>query len=127
MSKDFVQAFTSTSAATTETAMTGSPYTVPKAGVLQEAIVSVGGDAATSLIETGYVKMSSKQWGNREVIVPFAGAGIRTAPAHPIPISVLSNLNLPCPLGTVINAVVNHVTGGVPVTPRIQCTLVFEN
>lgn len=127
MSKDFVQPFTSTSVATTETAMTGSPYTVAKAGKLVGAMVSVAGDAASSLIESGYVKLSSKQWQNREVIIPFAGGGLRTATTPPIPISVVSGLDLDCPLGCVINAVVCHVTGATPVTPRIQTTLVFEN
>jgi hypothetical protein len=107
--------------------MTGSPYSVTKAGKLVAAILTAAGDAATSLIEAGYVKLGSKEWAGREVILPFAGGGLRTATCPPIPPTVMGGLDLPCPLGSAITASICHVTGATPVTPRFQVTLVFEN
>jgi hypothetical protein len=133
LANDWVNAFTSTSVATSETAMTGSPYNVTKDSILTEVRVSVAGDAVTSLIEAGYVKLGCKEWAGREVVIPFAGANIRTAPAFPIPVETVhlgsspNSKGLPCPRGSSITAVVNHVTGATPVTPRIAVFLGFEN
>lgn len=124
---DWANAFTSTSVTTTEAPMTGSPYSVTKDSVLQEALLTVCGDAATSLIESLYVKLGCKEWSGREVILATAGAGIRTAPAFIIPSDHREDLELPCPRGSSITAVVCHVTGATPVTPRIQVYLGFEN
>jgi len=126
MAKDIVIPFTSTSEATTETPATGSPYTYPGEGILQKVILNVSGEAATSLIEMGHIKLASKSWGNREVVVGFQGAGIRTAPAFPLPVFQVDQLELPCPKGTVITCVVKHTGAATPVTFNAQVILELD-
>jgi len=123
---DFVAAFTSTSEATSLTGCTGSPYSCEDEGILQSVEVNLSGEAATSLIEMGYVKLTSKKWGAREVIVAFVGAGIRTAPAFPLPPFKVEDLELPVTTGTKITAEIIHVGAATPVTINAQVILGFE-
>jgi len=116
---------TSTSVATTLTAMTGSPYSPLVSGRLRQVLLTCSGDAATALIEGGYVRLASTSFGGVEVHVPFAGAGIRTAPAFPIPITIV-DCDLPVMTGVTVTAEIINETGDTPVTPRFAVFGVFE-
>lgn len=114
----------SVSVATTLTAMTGSPYSPLASGRLIQVKLNGSGDAATALIENVTVKLSCPKWGV-DLFVAIAGAGIRTAPAFPIPIGV-QNCDLPVETGVNITLEVKNETGDTPVTPRYQLIGVFE-
>ena len=60
-----------------ETAM--ADWTPPVAGRLVKIIVVVGGIAATTLIENGYIKLSSSTFGGVDQYAPFNGGGLFTA------------------------------------------------
>jgi len=115
---------TSTTAATTLTAMTGSPYSPLKSGRLIQAKLGASGDAATALIENVTVRMSCPLWGVY-AYVTVEGGGIRTAPAFAISKGV-QNLDLPVQTGVDIVCEVMNQTGDTPVTPRYQLIGVFE-
>ena len=61
-----------------ETAMTD--WTPSIAGRLKKVIVIVGGIAATTLIENGYIKLASSTFGGVDMYAPFQGIGLATAP-----------------------------------------------
>lgn len=60
-----------------DTAM--ADWTPSMKGRLKKIIVVVGGIAATSLIENGYIKLSSSTFGGVDMYAPFNGGGIFTA------------------------------------------------
>lgn len=119
------QMATSTSVATTLTDMTGSPYNPLANGRLRQVILTVAGDAVTSLIEAGYVAIASKIFSGVEIHVPFTGANIRTAPAFPIPTTVI-DCDVPVGTGVDIRLKIVNETGATPVTPRFAVFGVFE-
>lgn len=119
------QMATSTSVATTMTAMTGSPYSPLKNGRLRQVIVTIAGDAVTSLIEAGHIAIKSVSFGGVELHVPFSGANIRTAPAFPIP-TVILDCDLEVKTGVKVTLEIIHETGATPVTPRFAVYGVFE-
>lgn len=81
--------FTSTSGTTTAAAMTGSPYSPLKDGRLLGVILTLSGQAATSLMETANVILTCPTFNPANTLNMFiAGAGVRTAPAFPIAPSV---------------------------------------
>lgn len=63
-----------------ETAM--EDWTPPIAGRIKKIILIIGGIAATSLIENGYIKLASSTFGGVDEYIPFDGAGIFTAPGR---------------------------------------------
>lgn len=115
---------TSVSVTTADVEMTGSPYTPAKDGRLIQVKLNASGDAATALIENVTATLTSPLWGV-PLVVTLAGAGIRTAPAFPIPKGV-QNCDLPVKTGNKIKAELKNVTGDTPVTPRYQLVGVFE-
>lgn len=115
---------TSTSAATTYTAMTGSPYSPLKSGRLKSVIVSACGDAATSLIEMVVVQLTNPMWGV-PITITLSGAGIRTAPANSIPPKE-QIVDMPVQIGSPITIQIKNETGATPITPRYSVTGVFE-
>lgn len=114
----------SESAATTLTAMTGSPYTPPVSGRLVQVKLGASGDAVTSLIENVTVVLTNPKWGV-PLTVTLEGGNIRTAPAFPIPKGV-QNCDLPVAIGSKITIEVMNRTGATPITPRYQLIGVFE-
>lgn len=119
------QMATSTSAATSLTAMTGSPYNPLRAGRLRQLILTIAGDAVTSLIEAGRVVVSSTSFAGVEVEIPFSGANIRTAPAFPIPTMVV-DCDVPVAIGVQVTLQIVNETGATPITPRFAVYGVFE-
>ena len=115
---------TSTTASTSLTAMTGSPYSPLKSGRLIQLKLGASGDAATALIENVTVRCSCPLWGVY-AYVSLEGAGIRTAPAFPISKGV-QNLDLPVQTGVDIVCEIMNQTGDTPVTPRYQLIGVFS-
>ena len=115
---------TSTSVGTTLAAMTGSPYSPLKSGRLIQVKLGGSGDAATALIENVTARLSCPLWGVY-LYVSIEGAGIRTAPAFPIPKGV-QNCDLPVQTGVDITCEIMNQTGDTPVTPRYQLIGVFE-
>ena len=115
---------TSTSTATTYAEMTGSPYYPKKSGRLLRVQLGLGGDATTSLMHKVVVKLECPLWGVPITIMNH-GADLMTAPAHPIPISVM-DCDVVVQTGSAITLQVKHETGATPVTPRINVIGVFE-
>lgn len=120
-----VQMGTSTSVAKTLTAMTGSPFSPLVDGRLKQVIVAVGAGAATALIETGRIRLTSTSFGSLPLDIPFAGGGLRTAPAFPIALFVV-DCDLPVKTGVTITVQVQNITADTPVTPEYQVYGVFE-
>lgn len=54
-------------------------WTPSVAGRLKKIIIVVGGIAATTLIENGYIKLSSSTFGGVDLYCPFNGGGLFTA------------------------------------------------
>lgn len=61
-----------------ETAMTA--YTPQVNGRLKAVIINPGGIAATSLIESGYVRLRCTTFGGVDMVAPFSGIGLETVP-----------------------------------------------
>ena len=116
---------TSTSAATSLTAMDGSPYAPLKNGKLIGVRLSAAGDAVTTLIENVTVKLQSTKWGGLPLWVSLSGAGIRTAPAFPIPTAVQA-CDLDIQTGVNITLEIVNRTGATPITPQYQVIGIFE-
>lgn len=116
---------TSTSEATTETELTGSPYSPLTSGRLKKVIVQTSGSDAASLWEGGYVVLKSVSFGGVDLYIPFTGPGLHTAPAFPTP-----NVELECDLavktGVTIKAFLKHQTADTPVTFEAQVIGVFQ-
>ncbi len=116
---------TSTSVATTLTAMTGSPYAPLENGRLIGVRLVMAGDAVTSLIENVSVKLSCTSFKGVDLWVSGAGANIRTAPAFPIPVAIQA-CDLEVKTGVNIKVEVVSRTGATPVTPQYQVIGIFE-
>lgn len=63
-----------------ETAM--ADWTPSHGGRLKKVTVIVGGIAATSLIENGYIKLGSSGFGGVDMYAPFQGLGLETVPRN---------------------------------------------
>jgi hypothetical protein len=114
----------STTAAKTETAMTGSPYSPKLTGRLLKLHLVLAGGAVTALIEGVYCKLSCSKWGIDQYV--FAtGGGLRTAPAVPIPIGEV-DVDLPVETGVNLTVVTSNFTADTPVTPEIYLFGTFE-
>lgn len=97
-----------------ETALTS--FTPTKTARLIGIEVIVGGTAATSLMEAGYIKMTCPTFGGVDCYTPFNGAGLRTVPAAYIPKQV-NVVDLPVQAGTPVKGFIYwNVTA---VTPEI--------
>lgn len=116
---------TSTSAAITLTAMTGSPYSPLKSGKLIGVRLAAAGDAVTSLIELVLVRLTCPTFGGVQLWVSLAGGQIRTAPAFPIPIAIQA-CDLPVQTGTNITIEIINQTGATPITPQYNIIGIFE-
>ena len=114
---------TSTGVSETYAAATGSPYTPLKSGRLIKMRLAVFGTAATSLIEGLTIKLTNPMWG---VPITFnvAGAGVRTAPAHPIPVFEFNDVNAPVQIGSPITIEYKYTT--TPVTPIFSLVGIFS-
>jgi hypothetical protein len=55
-------------------------WTPSHAGRIKRVGVLPGGIAATTLIENGYIKLSSSKFGGVDMLAPFDGGGLATAP-----------------------------------------------
>lgn len=105
-------------------AMTGSPYAPLTSGRLIQLKLVVYGSAATALVEGLVAKVECAKWGI-PITVMAAGAGIRTAPAFPIP-SGIQNCDAPVATGVNITAEIKNVTADTPVTVEATLIGVFE-
>lgn len=94
--------------------MTGSPYSPLTNGRLIQLKLYMAGSDAASLIENVLVKVTSSLWGV-PVYVATSAAGLRTAPAFPIPVGI-TNCDMPVQTGVQIKAEFRNVTADTPVT-----------
>jgi len=116
---------TSVSEATTETELTGSPYSPLANGRLKQLILTDNCDAATGLWNAGYCRVTSVAFGGVDAYVPFSGQGIKTAPAFGGSINKV-DVDLAVKTGVVIKAYLKHETADTPVTFEGQLFGVFE-
>lgn len=107
------------------TAMTGSPYSPLASGRLIQLKLLVYGSAATALIEGLVVKVESPSFSGVPVHVMAAGAGIRTAPAFPIPAGI-TNCDVSVQTGVPLTITIKNVTADTPVTVEATLIGVFE-
>lgn len=103
-----------------ETAM--SDFTPTQNGTLVGVEVIVGGIAATSLIENGYIKMGHSGW-DRELFCPFQGLGLETVPRH-YKEPCVTSCNLPVKQGVPIKGW--YYFNVTPVTPELTVFGIFE-
>jgi len=116
----------SVSEATTETELTGSPYSPLVNGRLVKIIATICGQAATALWNGGYIVLKSVSFGGVDCYLPFAGSGIKTAPAVNVNGIVQLDVDLQVKVGVVIRAYLKHETADTPVTFEAQLFGVFE-
>lgn len=85
--------------------------------------VVVGGIAATSLVENGYIKMTHKVWEGREHMTPFEGVGLETVPRSPKNVLIV-----PCslPVKAAIPVKGHYYYNVTPVTPELTVFGIFE-
>lgn len=57
-------------------------YTPQVNGRLKKIIINPGGIAATSLIESGYVRLRCTTFGGVDMVAPFKGIGLETVPRN---------------------------------------------
>jgi hypothetical protein len=74
---------TTVTTADVETALT--PWTPTKSAKMIGVEIVVGYQAATSLVESGYIKMSCPTFGGVDAYFGFCGLGVGTAPREYIP------------------------------------------
>ncbi|EJW79940.1 hypothetical protein WUBG_09150 [Wuchereria bancrofti] len=110
----------STSEATTETEMTGSPYSPLVAGRLTKLTATIAGSAATALWNNGYIVVKSVGFGGVDCYLPFTGSGLKTAPALNPNVIVSVDCDLKVSIGVVIRAYVKHETADTPITFEAQ-------
>lgn len=103
-----------------ETAMTD--FTPTHSGTLIGVEVIVGGIAATSLIENGYIKMVHGPWAGHDLYAPFQGIGLETVPRHEKS-PCQTACNLPVQAGSPIKGYYYHNV--TPVTPEITVFGIF--
>jgi hypothetical protein len=111
-------------ASKTFVAATGSPYSPLTSGRLVQLRLYLYGSAVTALIEGFEVKLNCALWGV-DTRIFGSGAGLRTAPAFPIPASVM-NVDLPVKDASKIQIEVRNVTADTPVTVEATLIGVFE-
>mgnify|MGYP001383791720 FL=1 len=104
--------------------MTGSPYSPKLSGRLIQLKLVVYGSSVAALIEGLVAKVESSKWGV-PIHVAAAGAGLRTAPAVPIPVGI-QNCDAPVTTGVQITAEIKNVTADTPVTVEATLIGVFE-
>ncbi len=63
-----------------ESALTPATYTPAVNGRLTKVLINPGAIAATTLIESGYVRLRCTTFGGVDMVAPFAGAGLETVP-----------------------------------------------
>ena len=120
MYRDIIGTFTGTG--TSYAAITGSPYSPLKSGTLKAIEIHMSGQAATSLLEQLTLKLSNPLWTPSHYACA-SGAGIRTAPATPIPTQKVE-LNLPIQIGSPITVEAKwNVTA---VTPNVTVIGIFS-
>mgnify|MGYP001615360352 CR=1 FL=1 len=82
-----------------------------------------GGVAATSLVEHGYIKLSCSLFGGIDLLIPFSGMGLQTAPHPAIPIET-TEVDVPVQSGVPVKVYYYHNV--VPTTPEIKVFAVIE-
>jgi hypothetical protein len=107
--------------AAAETKMTD--FTPTKNARLLGVIIYPGGQAATSLVEGGYVKMSCPTFAGVDLYVPFWGNGLRTAPAPKV-IPDVTPCVLAVQAGTPVKGYYYFTV--TPTTPQLMVYGVFE-
>lgn len=123
--------FNSTSEATALTDMfAGSsaavgPYNVPYAGKLLKVVILWAGEAATSLVENVRVELNCKIWKPNVLKFGLVGAGIRTAPAFPIP-PFAWGIDQPVKTDQGITGQIAQPTAATPITNNTRVFGVFE-
>lgn len=90
-------------------------WTPSIAGRIKKIIVLAGGIAATTLIENGYIKLSSSTFGGVDMYAPFDGHGLFTAPRTGNPFTV-TECDLKCEKTPIKVYYYNNV---IPTTPEI--------
>ena len=113
-------------ASKTYVAMTGSPFAPLTNGRLVQLKLIVYGSSVAALIEGVTAKVESPSFSGVPVIVSTAGAGLRTAPAQPIPAGI-QNCDVPVKVGVNITCEIKNVTADTPVTMEATLIGVFES
>lgn len=96
-----------------ETAM--ADWTPSVSGRIMKIKVLPGGIAATTLIENGHIKLSCKSFGGVDMIAPFDGGGLMTAPRVPKPTQD-TNCDLAIVAGVPVH--VYYYNNVIPTTPE---------
>lgn len=104
-----------------ETALTS--FTPSKDARLVGVEIMVGGVAATSLVEQGYIKMTCTTFSGVDTYFGFSGCGVRTAPAVQLQPN-RHNCMLPVKSGTPIKGYIYHNVTAT--TPEILVYGIFE-
>jgi len=104
-----------------ETAMTA--WTPTKTAKLIAIVIDAAYVAATSLIESGYVKLSCPTFGGIDLIANFNGVGLGTAPRPHNPMNI-TVCNLQVTAGTPVKGAYYHNV--TPVTPELLVYGIFE-
>lgn len=96
-----------------ETAM--ADWTPSIAGRIKKIIVLAGGIAATTLIENGYIKLSSSTFKGVDMYAPFDGGGLFTAPRQSKQVQITE-----CDLEVTTKPIkVFYYHNVLPVTPEV--------
>lgn len=113
--------FNSQSEATTITDMnagttaTAGNYAVRVAGVLLKVVIMWAGEAATSLVEAIRVELECSIWTPNRSRFGLTGAGLRTAPAFPVPDREYE-VRQPVSPNNAITGQIIHPTAATPIT-----------
>jgi len=94
-------------------------------GRLLAVKVLTGGIAATSLIENGYIRLSCKSFGGVDMVAPFDGGGVFTAPRQK---SNSGTQDTGCDLNIVAGVPIHvyYYNNVIPTTPEITVFAVVE-
>lgn len=98
-------------------------YTPQVNGRLKKIIINPGGIAATSLIESGYVRLRCKTFGGVDVVAPFKGIGLETVPRDDKPLCV-TECDVEVKAGVPISGL--YYYNVTPVTPELFVFLEIE-
>jgi hypothetical protein len=100
-------------------------YAPVKAARIKAIKVVAGYQAATSLVEGGRIRLSCVTFGGVDLVVPFQGNGLHTAPADSNPeLLNMSECDLPVSAGVPIAGKYMYVD--TPTTPTLQVFAKFE-
>jgi hypothetical protein len=125
--------FNETTARTSETQMlsgngtTAGTYAPKYAGRLKKIWVLVTPQAATSLCQAGYVKLKQADWKPNEIIFPFNGFGLATAPQAIGGNELINEYQVDLPVATDKPIDSLLFENDSPVTPRIRVIGWFES